>query len=680
MSQKARMVLVFMITASLSPATTGFAQEPDLDLSSAYEHVENQKLILLIAASDDLQRVYVEATFEFRFKGRIVPVFFSFPGVEEEEQFAHIVLDDQVLSHEVIRGGVHPVYDSQVFILPPNLFQDSRNVHRLTVRGPEQENTKSHYSHWGSWHPYLLDRAQPVPIEAEIHTNADYTVVCSGEKVAEAVDGQQVISRWQTNRPQGWLFVSIGKYTQTTRTSGATSFTIYWPQDHEAFRPEDVAQYPLNILDYYTQQFGPSEIKTYRFIEIPEEGLHNFSVNGLVAVTYGSFQRWEENPHYLEAVLVHEIAHYWWGDTVDPQGGAGRWLSEGLAEYSRYLYEQEKEIESLSWSYRNLVMLRQFADQDPPVMWSEQADADSEEAVYYQKGSYVFYMLDQMVGREAFMEILQQFVTTFRGRQTSAEDFIHVAEAVTGTDHRSFFSQWLERPTGPQLGLDAVELIEEEEGFRVQGVITQKPPVYQLRVPVRVVFNEGAGETFNLEVRQARTPFDFVLDRRPESVLLDPEHTLFKWFPKSRLPIDFAEAYVLMEANPRVALAGTASFFNGGMGRPGFVAWLREQFPDVEVVEGDQQNAHQILFGERAAEYRKAHDLGELSSEDPTRLRVFIHRNPEVPETFVLGIEGKVPEAWPNILPQGPYHYIELNDGSYVKVYATALPIIKVRL
>jgi aminopeptidase N len=74
----------------------------------------------------------------------------------------------------------------------------------------------------------------------------------------------------------------------------------------------------------------------------------------------------------------------------------------------------------------------------------------------YQRGALALHALRLTVGDEAFETILREFAGRFAHGNANTEDFIQVAEEISGMDLEAFFAAWLydiELPDLPEMGL-----------------------------------------------------------------------------------------------------------------------------------------------------------------------------------------------------------------------------------
>jgi aminopeptidase N len=76
----------------------------------------------------------------------------------------------------------------------------------------------------------------------------------------------------------------------------------------------------------------------------------------------------------------------------------------------------------------------------------------------YLRGGLTLHALRLEVGDEDFFEILRTYYARYEGGNASTEDFISLAEEISGSDLGELFDRWLYEtplPSIPELGLGA---------------------------------------------------------------------------------------------------------------------------------------------------------------------------------------------------------------------------------
>jgi hypothetical protein len=624
--------------------------------------VQNRALALIVETDQSLRSVTVTATFEFGVaQADTGVVWFIFPPINRADSLHRIELDGTALRPTDL-GVAHESWGTR-FVLPASALRASE--HRLTVSASWPHEDRVDFTHWGSWHPYLGLRSDPVPITLEVRTDAEFQVVASGTRVSDSVSGGRRVARWRTTVPQGWMFLSIGRYRTSELAEGGQQLELFWPTDHQDASAALMAREPFRVLDFYRQAFGPRLTNRLTVIEIPDEGVRNLAVDGLVAISRASYRRLEQSPTYLSGLLAHELAHLWWGDLVQPTGSGARWLTEGFAEFSRYLYERHTGGEPLDWSYRNLVVVRQFAGREPPPLADASAEGE-DESLYYQKGAFVLHMLATEIGEQRVLAAMRRLAEQRAGGRGTLDAFI---EAAGGADMRWFFEQWLTRRTGPTLELSSPTVEPYGDSVVVRSAVLQPAEAYRLRVPV-VAYGPDDTVTHVVTVEGARTAFELRLPTRPTRLELDPAGTLFKWFTAADLPLDFSEVSRVVGERRCLYAAPTADTAMARRRRD----FLARRFPDADV--GNTDCPVQLRVGPESSALRER-NAPTVPPQAPGTVSAFVVRE-RASAVMVVGIEGDA-EPWPELLiPEAPLTFLRVRNSQIVAAWGARLPQIGV--
>ncbi|UQU62848.1 M1 family metallopeptidase [Couchioplanes caeruleus] len=167
-------------------------------------------------------------------------------------------------------------------------------------------------------------------------------------------------------------------------------------------------------------------------------------------------------PSYiLNPILTHELAHQWFGDSVSPWSWSDVWQNEGHATWYEVTYADETGTlkqytgaESLD-AYFKSVYARgdQFRARFGPVARPLKADSiwDVFNPNVYDGGALVLFALRQKIGATKFQRVERAWVSRYRGKSASTQDFIRLASAVSGQNLGSFLGDWLYGTTTPAM-------------------------------------------------------------------------------------------------------------------------------------------------------------------------------------------------------------------------------------
>jgi aminopeptidase N len=163
---------------------------------------------------------------------------------------------------------------------------------------------------------------------------------------------------------------------------------------------------------------------------------------GADSVTGGRTERWRN-------VIIHEVAHQWWGTSVTEADWDDVWLSEGFATYFTTLFVEHAygrdEMVELLESSRDYIF--EFAAENPDYTIVHDNLDDMSQVLtrnIYQKGGWTLHMLRELVGDEAFWAGIREYYARHRNGSATTADFRRAMEEASGRDLETFFEIELE--------------------------------------------------------------------------------------------------------------------------------------------------------------------------------------------------------------------------------------------
>ena len=311
------------------------------------------------------------------------------------------------------------------------------------------ENWPNRARHWLPTvdHPY--DKATS---EFIVTAPVKYKVVSNGLLQEESqINKEFKLTHWKQSVPVScWLFVlGVAEFAvqQVDKFDGKSIETWVYPKDRETGF-HDFANPTKQVLQFYTDYVGPFVYERLANIQSPSVsgGMETSS-----AIFYGENLVNGKADTRLRNVVIHEIAHQWFGNAVTETTWDDAWLSEGFATYFTLLFQEnayghEEYVEGLK---KAKAFVFDYYKKDST--YSIVADRTAEKGpvtngITYQKGAWVLHMLRERIGHDRFRKGIQAYYQKYMNANATTNDFIAEMEKVSNENLKPFFNQWLNKP------------------------------------------------------------------------------------------------------------------------------------------------------------------------------------------------------------------------------------------
>jgi aminopeptidase N len=195
------------------------------------------------------------------------------------------------------------------------------------------------------------------------------------------------------------------------------------------------------MLTYFSELFGPYPFEVYGSLVLDTE--FGAALENQTLSIYGIDMIDPNDLAGTEGVVAHELSHQWFGDSVSLADWSDIWLNEGFATYASGLWIEHTDGRAALDEWIRSIYESTMANRErftPPG--SPTADRLFNGGVYF-RGALTLHALRLEVGDETFFEILQTYYEQYKGSNATTDDFIAVAEEVSGKDLQELFDSWL---------------------------------------------------------------------------------------------------------------------------------------------------------------------------------------------------------------------------------------------
>ncbi|MFJ8587952.1 M1 family metallopeptidase [Streptomyces sp. NPDC093595] len=286
----------------------------------------------------------------------------------------------------------------------------------------------------------------------------ELTAVANGRRIARAVVGDRQTWLYRTAHPMATELaqVTIGRSAVVERagTHGLPVRDVVPVADAERLEPW-LAKTPGH-LEWMERLVGRYPFETYGVLVADADTGFQLETQTLSLFERSLFADGDYPKWFVDSVMVHELAHQWFGNSVSPRTWSDLWLNEGHATWYEALYAEETAQLSLEQRMRNAYLASDGwrAAGGPPAAPKPPAPGAKTSLfrpVVYDGSALVLYALRQEIGKEAFERLERRWVTQYAHSTASTADFVRLASEVAGRDLTAFLRSWLYDAKTPRM-------------------------------------------------------------------------------------------------------------------------------------------------------------------------------------------------------------------------------------
>ena len=440
-------------------------------------------------------------------------------------------------------------HDNDVLLIETGAFEyTSRDVINVVysgmpitglIIGPNMHGDRTFFSdNWPNkarnWlplvdHPYDKSTAEFVVI-APNH----YQVISNGLLVEETnLNKELKKTHWKQSVPIScWLYaLGVAEFAvdYVDYFEGKSIQTWVYKQDR------DNGFYDFKIPTKHTMEFFSDYIGPFAYEKLAN--VQSNSVKGgmesATAIFYSDVSVTGDRSVRWRNVVIHEVAHQWFGNCVTEYDWDDVWLSEGFATYftlmfREHAYGRDDFVNGLNDAKR-LVYNHYKTDKESSIVHNNLKDMKDvlTYSLQYQKGAWVLHMLRNYVGEDNFRKGIRNYYKKYYNSTTTTNQFKTEMEVVSGMNLDTFFDQWLYK--GGNMVLDGNWKFDEKKG-RIEVNLNQVQNdgyLFEMPVELGISYNDKNLEkiqTVKLEKEKGR--FYIASDSKPISIKIDPNTKL----------------------------------------------------------------------------------------------------------------------------------------------------------
>ncbi len=373
---------------------------------------------------------------------------------------------------------------------------------------------------------------------------SDWVVISNTTGQSQAVTGRDNVKRWAfgtSPKMSSYLTAIVaGPYHCVRDRHGDIDLGIFCRQSLAQYLDaEEIFTITKQGLDFYAEAYQyPYPFHKYDQLFVPEfssGAMENIACVTFLEVFIFRSKVTESAREDRANVILHEMAHMWFGDLVTMRWWDDLWLNETFATFMSVLAQVEATRFKNGWvTFANQYKAGARRQDQLPTTHPISANVPDVasvrlnfDAITYDKGACVLRQLVAYVGQDTFLRGVQRYVKERQYANASLEEFLGDVQAGSGRNLGAWSEEWLETA-----GLNTLRPLITPRGDTIGSLIIEQtapadhPTIRSHRLAVGLYDLGDDGLTLRrsveLDVTGENTPVkDLAGEKQPDFLLVN---------------------------------------------------------------------------------------------------------------------------------------------------------------
>ncbi len=444
--------------------------------------------------------------------------------LKEHETILEVLLIKPILPKSKIVLDV--AFEAQVPLQIRRSGRDNKEGIRYSMSQWYPKMVEYDYQGWNA-NPYIAREFYGVwgDFDVQITIDKNYMVTAGGDllNANEVGFGYEAMGtninaslaatktwKWQANNVHDFMWAADPNYKMITRSvaNGPLIRVVYKAVDSLENRWQKMADTCALAYPIMAKTFGAYPYKTYTFVQGGDGGMEYPMATLLKSASVGT--------------AIHEWMHSWYQMMMGTNESLYPWMDEGFTDYASIRVQATLRGKTgfiFDGSYKSYLNLAKSGMEEPASTHSDHYNTNfAYGAAAYSKGAVFMSQLGYIVGDSIRDKILMAYYNTWRFKHPNPNDFIQVAEKLSGMELDWYKEYWINGTKTIDYSVGDIAVVNNNTSITVKRIGKMPMPI-----DVLITFKDGTQEMHYI-------PLNLMYGEKPvENKIPRTVHEEWKW-------------------------------------------------------------------------------------------------------------------------------------------------------
>ncbi|RAJ17852.1 M1 family metallopeptidase [Olleya aquimaris] len=351
-------------------------------------------------------------------------------------------------------------------------------------------------------HPYIGREFHGVwgDFDVTLTIDKNYVVGGTGYQQGDAVvKGNKKTLHFKAPKVHDFTWAADPDYIHDTmQVPNGPLLHFYYKKDLPAENLEhwkNLQPKTVELMQYFSENIGEYPYDQYSVIQGGDGGME-YAMCTLITGkrSFGS----------LLGVTAHELAHTWFQFLLATNEAKHEWMDEGFTSYISdyamdYVMKTNKENPA-EGGYGGYYYLVKSGKEKPQTTHADRFETNLAYGIAaYNKGSVFLSQLAYVIGEDNLKKTLKQYYTDWAFKHPTPNDFIRVAEKVSGLELDWYLTDWTMTTNTIDYAVTSTE-----ENNNITTVNLERKGLMPMPLDLEVEFTDGTTEQYYIPLQMMR--------------------------------------------------------------------------------------------------------------------------------------------------------------------------------